>query len=154
MSDVNQSTVPQAATSSAPLREPLTLAGYAAALLVAVGSFGTWAKSGQFSASGMDGDGVLTLVGACVAAAALFVVSVSGPTPRLGADWTAAVAAAFAMFIAVYDSFEIPKTYELLGDLTGERTAGWGIWLTLVGSVVLTAVTVYLVIRARFAPKG
>ena len=157
MSDPGQtpSVITTPTTSTTPLasvlaRDVLALVGYAAAVVVIVGSLGPWAEVSQFSASGMDGDGVITLVSAIVAAVAILVASASRTRPALGSDWIAAAAAAVAMFVAVYDSFEIPKTYDLLGGAVGTRTAGWGIWVTLIGSIVLAAVAVAIVIRARW----
>ncbi len=46
---------------------PEMLAGVIAALLLAVGSIGTWASVGPFSVSGLRGDGALTLVAAVIA---------------------------------------------------------------------------------------
>ena len=157
MSDPGQtpSVITTTATSTTPLasvlaRDVLALVGYAAAVVVIVGSFGPWAEVSQFSASGMDGDGVITLVSAIVAAVAILIASASRTRPALGSDWIAAAAATVAMFVAVYDSFEIPKTFDLVAGAVGTRTAGWGIWVTLIGSVVLAAVAVAIVIRARW----
>ena len=142
------------ATSATPLssvlaRDVLALVGYAAAAVVIVGSFGPWAKVSQFSAGGMDGDGVITLVSAVVAAIAILVASAGGTRPALGSDWIAAAGATIAMFVAVYDSIEVPSTTSGVLDQEIVRTAGWGLWATLIGSIVLTAVAVAIVIRAR-----
>jgi hypothetical protein len=157
MSDPGQSpsAVATPAASATPLssvlvRDVLALVGYAAAAVVIVGSLGPWAKVAQFSAGGMDGDGVITLVSAIVAAVAILIASASRTRPALGSDWIAAAAATVAMFVAVYDSIEIPGTFDLLGNEVGTRTAGWGIWVTLIGSIVLAAVAVAIVIRARW----
>jgi len=150
--------VPSPATtpspSSALRRDVVALTGCAAAVAVIVGSFGPWAQVAQFTASGIEGDGVITLVAAVVAAVGILVASMGGTRPALGSDWIAAAGATVAMFIAAYDSFEIPKTFDLLGDDVGSRTAGWGIWVTLIGTIVLVAVTVVIVIRARWRRVG
>jgi hypothetical protein len=141
---------PATALSSVLRRDVLALVGYVAALVVIAGSFGPWAKLAEFSASGMDGDGVVTMVSAIVAAVAILIASAGRTGPVLGSDWVAAAAATVAMFTAVYDSIEIPKTFYGLLDRESVRTAGWGLWVTLIGSIVLAAVAVAIVIRARW----
>jgi hypothetical protein len=142
---------PDPASSRSSLRrDVLPLAACAAAAVVLIGSLGPWAQTGEFTAYGIERDGVLTFGAAVVAAAAVLVAVAGGTRPAFFSDVIAAVAAGFAAVIAVYDSFDIPHTYDLLADEKGVRTAEWGIWVTTIGSIILFAVTVAVVARARW----
>jgi hypothetical protein len=53
---------------------PNLVAGLVACLAIVVGSLGSWATALNFEVAGTEGDGVITLVLAAVAAAALFAI--------------------------------------------------------------------------------
>ena len=123
----------------------------AAIVLAIVGMFGTWRNAGPVSLDGVGGphDGWLVVIFALIALAGV------GALAR--GSWLGIVtvfgSAAVMIFTAVDD---IAKDASVLGG-----SPGWGVWLTMVASVVLAAVGVIAAVRrvrsqaaeARSAPQ-
>jgi hypothetical protein len=94
--------------------------GFAASLVIAIGSIGPWIDLGSESAGGLDQDGAVTLALALVAAA--YVVF----TPR--PHWAPLAAlGALAGVVAVIDILDIVALW----------SPGWGLYLTAIGGVGL-----------------
>jgi hypothetical protein len=104
------------------------LAGAGIALLV-IGAFGPWAKVLSTSVNGLDGDGVLTLGLAVVAAVFVGLAYTKRAAPNKIA---LGVCGALALLISIID----------IADVSGDISVGWGLWLTLIGSLVLIAAAV------------
>jgi len=97
--------------------------GYVSCGVIAVGSLGPWATLGPISADGLDGDGVLTLILASIAATLLWRWSGSAARWKL---ICAIVAGGFATAITLYDTVNISTV------LSGAASVGWGLILALI----------------------
>lgn len=115
--------------------------------LVVIGSLGPWARVFGLSLSGIDGDGILTLVLAVVAAAATLAVRSNPQAPRFRAHRIAVAASILALLIAAYDTIDVATTSGQLAGETIRAYPGWGLWLTLLAALTLTVVTVLLTRR-------
>jgi len=105
---------------------------------IAIGSILPWVKAsaGLFSATknGTDGDGVLTLVLAGLAAGGFLVAR-----QVKAAAWIVVACAGLAGAVALYDTIDISnKADELARNTTISVSAsvGEGLWIALVGSIV------------------
>ncbi len=104
-----------------------------AVVLIAVGAFGSWVSvSGAVDLRGIEGDGVITLTLALIAAGVLLVARARG---RRASPITLGVCAVLVAAVAGYD------TVNVLGTDFGPFDAhvGWGLWLTLIGALGLLA---------------
>src|SRR3954470_1105484 len=99
---------------------------YVSCAALAVGSLGPWATVGPFSKGGTEGDGVLTLIGAGLAALALWRWTRTGSRTMLIAGM---VVAGLSVLVCLYDTVDVPG---------GGVSLGWGLILALVASVALT----------------
>jgi peptidoglycan/LPS O-acetylase OafA/YrhL len=143
---------PAAAQPAGPLPSLWWGAPAATALLV-LGAIGPWAtidiaalgQSASTSKGGLDSDGVLTLVLALIAGGLL------GLWRAQRARWqpiVAAVLGALAALIAIIDIGEVSGTDTGLGG-AADVSVGWGLWVTLVGAIVLIVVSALLVPKSR-----
>ncbi|QNG17331.1 hypothetical protein G4H71_01455 [Rhodococcus triatomae] len=86
---------------------------------------------------GTEGDGIIVIVLALIAAAALLSVLVRGSS-KLGEQWAPPAIGILCIVIAIIDIGNVSSSEtEWLGQSIG-ASPGWGLWLTLVGGVVLT----------------
>lgn len=111
----------------------------AGAVVIAIGSVLPWAsvtvQAVERSIGGLDGDGVLTLVGAVLIALAALVWL----TGRGSARIVGIILAALAGAIAVYDLVNINDTAKDLSVVSegfAEASAGIGIWIVVAGAVI------------------
>lgn len=101
------------------------------ALLTAVGAFLTWVDASVVTVSGIDGDGLFTLVFGVAAAAIVLLVG----WDRKGSIGTAVLGLLTILIAAnVYTNLE--EVAALGGDVV---SAGGGLHLTLIGGIVLLA---------------
>lgn len=145
------------ARSTASAFGPLAFGQLAAAGLVIVGAFGTWASvslqffgvnSDTVTINGIDGgrDGVITLTLAIVAAALVLAggfLSRSPGSRSVAANvWTIGPLLCFTLSgaIAGYDWVNISRLVSVQGFV--EISVGWGLILTLVASIVGLIVSV------------
>lgn len=105
----------------------LPLAG---AALLALGSIGPWATIASFTTNGLEGDGVITLVLAIVAA---LVVLVARARSRLPSRIALGICGVLALTVAVIDVVDVSGTKA--GSLSA--SVGWGLWVALAGAVIL-----------------
>jgi hypothetical protein len=121
------STPPVAQSSPAALAVPL--AGIA---LLIIGSIGPWVKVGPVTGDGLSRDGVITLILAIIAAVFVALARVrKRPVSRIALG----ICAVLALATTIYDVIDVTGT-----DIgTFEASVGWGLWLCLVGSLVLAA---------------
>lgn len=113
-----------------PPRVPLIGIG-----LIVIGAIGPWVTVeglAEVNESGLESDGVITLALALIAAALL--VARRNRMTR-GVKIGVGVCGVLALIISIIDVLDVTGT-EVLGI---EPSVGWGLWLTLVGSIVLVA---------------
>ena len=117
--------------SSRPL-PVVPLVGIALLVLGAIGPWVTVEDLPEVSESGLESDGVITLALALIAGALLLVYrNRPGKRAAIGAG----ICALLALVISIIDVSDVSGT-SVLGI---EPSVGWGLWLTLVGSIVLLA---------------
>ncbi len=110
------------------------------ALLLLIGSVTPWVTAGPLTKNGIEGDGVITLVLALLAggfAGATF----SPPAVARVMRWFPLPFGLLALLVAIID----------VADVSGEGygiSVGWGLWLTLIASIILVIGAVGL----AFAP--
>ncbi|MFC9355174.1 hypothetical protein ACFTZB_01125 [Rhodococcus sp. NPDC057014] len=101
-----------------------------------IGSFGPWASFLGFGTSGIDGDGVFTLILGLVGATAIFTLWGSGRS-RYGLRWVGPVVGALCLVVAIVDIVAVASMRgELFGEPMGARV-GWGLWMVTLGSLAL-----------------
>src|SRR5262249_46953284 len=101
-----------------------------------------WATTVLATKSGIEGDGVITLVLAIIGGIALWsYYSNQGG----GAAVTAAISGLISPFFALYDVAHISSSNtRIFGQDVHVVSVGWGLWLTLAAAVVLTGTCVVL----------
>jgi len=129
------------------------VAGLAAILLI-VGSIGTWVSvettGGPFhigaSRGGLDRDGAITLVLAILSLILIGVwaARVGPPQARVALAGVAAFFGLLGVIIAIVDIADVESN----GNSIVESSAGWGLWLCLVASILLLA-TMLIGVAAR-----
>lgn len=97
--------------------------GLAAAAAVIVGSLGPWRTLGIFRTAGTDGggDGLYTLIGACLAAVLIF---------RDRASWLVLVIGVIACVVGIADASDIAGQ-SILG---AQPSVGWGLIFVIAGA--------------------
>lgn len=139
------------ATELSPLYLPNLIAAMIASVGVVIGSLGPWMTWMMFNRSNTDGDGMYTLVLGLIACAMLFVVLNFGRTMTKTAAMRrlavlAMLSGGLAFVIGLIDAHEVTsRKVELFGQTIGAQV-GWGLWLVLIASLVLT-VTAGVVIK-------
>jgi hypothetical protein len=132
----------------------LIVIGGVAALLLIVGSVGTWVSvqtTGPFnigaSRGGLDRDGAITLVLAVLALIliAIWAVRVGPPATRIALSAVAGGLALLAALICVADIIDIESN----GNDIVDSSAGWGLWLCLIASLALLASMVVALVVQR-----
>ena len=121
--------------------DSLAIAAYIACALALVGSIGPWTTVFGISVAGTEGDGVITLVCAVLAAGTVRLTVNAGTTPRYGTRWFTIVLGLVIAAVSIIDIVDI-------GSVDAASPA-WGIWLVLVAGSVLTVAGVLLALRAR-----
>ena len=106
--------------SSAP-----TIAAVIGIGVTIIGSIGPWASLGFVSLSGLEGDGVITIIASLVAAAFLGIAEVRKTQGGRAAAYLAAGCGLVATGVAIYDLVNLGSA------------AGWGVWLTAAGGATL-----------------
>jgi hypothetical protein len=129
----------------------MTMLPYAAVGLIVVGSVGTWVtftgvaiEVAGGTKGGLDGDGVITLGLAIIAAILLFIAQRRGKKPNIIA---LGITALLVVVIAIIDIMDVGDTdFGAIAD----ASVGWGLWMVLVGGILLIAT----VVIARRAPAS
>lgn len=117
----------------------------AATFLLLIGSIGDWAAFGALSKSGMEGDGVITFILAILAAAAAGATMGPRPLARV-TRWFVLPFALLALTVAIIDVIDVSSTAsDFLGQEVG-LSVGWGLWLTLVASVLLLVAAIMMMV--------
>jgi Na+-transporting NADH:ubiquinone oxidoreductase subunit NqrB len=119
---------------------PARTIGLVASVAAVIGAIGPWQTTFLVDFSGTDGDGLVTLILSCLAGALLL-------NKAPGSRWLAlaGVLAGIAAAIAAYDLVQIlTAEQEVLGRRVQLVHAGWGIWLTVIASLAMTAAAAVL----------
>jgi len=115
-------------------------------LLAVVGAFGPWATAGLFSKSGMDGDGVITLV---VAAVLLLVTLANARTPRRGVAIGAIVSGVIIAGVGAVDIADINNKVSDNAFTDAIVDIGWGLYLTVAAGIIAVVGGVGLIRERR-----
>ncbi|EID81749.1 MULTISPECIES: hypothetical protein [Rhodococcus] len=118
---------------------PNVVAGLVACLAIVVGSLGPWATSLSYGVAGTEGDGVITLVLAAVAAAALFAIYARGGFTKFGDRWIAPVAGVVILVIGVVDAVDVNGNEVEFMNTMVSTGVGWGLWVVLLSAAALSA---------------
>lgn len=123
-------TTTEAPRGAERFKDPMLLWGLGSALLIALGSLGTWATVGPISLSGTDDgrDGILTLILALVA---LVPMLIGKARPVVG------VLAVICLGIGIYDTVDVSSIETPIWD----ASPGWGLYLVDVAAASLLAWT-------------
>lgn len=104
-----------------------------------VGSIAPWGRALSVSLSGLEGDGKFTLLLAGLSLLGVLLDSNSSKYhPWVIAAWGAAF---LALSAGVYDLLHVQR---LTSGSGGVAAVGWGLWLTVLASLSLTAATIIL----------
>ena len=106
---------------------PTTWLMMAGAVAVIIGSFLDWATAfgGLAAKSGMDGDGVITLVTGIVMLLVAFLMTRGGGKAK---NIVFGLAAAISLLVAIIDLIDVGSTDEV--------SIGIGLWIVAIGAVV------------------
>ncbi len=133
---------PPAAASPTATRYGLSPAFWIAVVaLVAmiVGSIGPWITSSEGgSLNGTSRDGTVIIVIAVVALILVVVFASIGQRPML---WACSVLGVLATIICIADLADISNKSDAFKTVGVSVSAGWGIWLALIGSAVFAIAT-------------
>ena len=130
---------------------PNIIAALLACLGIIIGSLGPWATLFTFSKAGVDGDGVLTLILAVVAAIALFTILSRGGTAKFGDRWVAPAVGAITVAIGIVDAMNLSNLETTLMRTPVSPSVGWGLWVVLLSGAALcvTSLTVAQIVGKR-----
>lgn len=114
--------------------DPAVIASGAGVIGIVVGAIGPWATAVFASRSGLEGDGVITLIVALCAGVAVFGVYQGARASSIGI----AIAGLIVAAIGIYDLVEIQDKANdttLLGEQVDLVKVGWGLYLTIIAGV-------------------
>ena len=114
------------------------ISGAGIALLV-LGALGPWVTTTGFSESGLNSDGIITLILGLIAGGFLFLAHRRKTAPSRIAIGIIAI---LCLAIAIIDINNVNDTD--LGVPGFEASVGWGLWVTAAGSVVLAVSAVLM----------
>ena len=114
-----------------PQRSTVWWAAVAACVVAAIGSFGPWvtAFGGAIEKAGTAGDGVITLVAALIALGCLIPA-------RPGLARVAVGLGVIVVIIAIVDLSDVKNKIDA-ANVGNFVSAGWGLYVTLIGGVAL-----------------
>jgi hypothetical protein len=116
--------------------EKLVRAGYVACFALALGAVGPWVKAGQVTASGVDGDGLYTLLFAIMAA---FVFWRWSQFPQSEVLIGIMIIGAASLALGAYNAYDLRHALD-----AGLVEIAWGLILTIAASVVLIGLAAWL----------
>jgi hypothetical protein len=119
-------------------RPPAAIAGLIAAGCMALGAVGPWVDAVFVTVGGLNGDGVIVLIAAIVAAILCAVALTTRNDSLRGLGVGAILCGLIAAATSIYDLTQIlGSTTELFGEDVRIGNPGWGLWLSAVASVGL-----------------
>ena len=144
---------PAAPAQKAPVKPPpSTWWGVPPILvLLLIGCIGTWVKAeveifGQSQTStkgGLEKDGSIVLVLTVIAAVLLILWR------SQGARWQAWVATGIGALATIISIADVADVNSKKDTAIGTINVGWGLWVTLVGSIALTVISIVLALNRR-----
>jgi hypothetical protein len=140
---------PAPAPGPSTLYLPNLIVAMVASVGIVIGSLGPWLTFLVFNRTAADGDGAITLVLGIVALVVLFAIFNLGrnrkKTGIAALGCVAALAGLGAFVVGVVDAVEVTsRRVELFGRTVGAQI-GWGLWLVLISSLVLTVTAIIVV---------
>ncbi len=119
------------------------------AVLAALGSFLPWAEASGFgqteTASGFDGDGVITIVMAVIVGVLAFPLATG--TMTRGRTYAALAVSVLIAVICVIDIVDVSRVADDFGGAI-EVSVSYGLWMTLVGGLVATGGSIAAIVQA------
>lgn len=130
---------------------PNIVAALLACFGIIVGSLGPWVTFLNFSKSGVDGDGALTLVLGAAAAIALFTILSRGGKAKFGDRWVAPAVGAITVVIGIIDAMNVSDAEATILRTTVSPSIGWGLWVVLLcgAALCVTSSTVAQIVGKR-----
>lgn len=110
------------------------IVAWIASVVIMVGSVAPWATSGFFSLPGTQADGMYTLALGAIAAVVLLIKAANQSRWPL---IVAVVTGILCGLIAVIDLIRASSLISAEDQQSGIVSIGWGMWMTLVGAVLL-----------------
>lgn len=125
----------------------------AAALLMIIGGFGTWATAttvfGSLSVAGTSGDGWFLIAGGAVGGG-LLLWHVSQPQ-----TWKPILIAAAALLGLVPASIDFSNIHDVTGESNGVLIQiGWGLYISVIASAGLLVTAVYTVVKRPYSDRA
>ncbi|MBI5753719.1 hypothetical protein HZA40_01075 [Candidatus Peregrinibacteria bacterium] len=119
------------------------------AVLVAVGAFLPWGKVNDVITTGMDGDGIITLVGAILVLIALFIRKIP--------LWVSMIIGLVIVAIGIAQTFSISQKIDEIKSIFASSLIGpningridFGVYLTILGSTIIVFGTLIQWIKNR-----
>jgi hypothetical protein len=150
--------LPAPAPELPPLYLPNLIAALVASVGIVIGSLGPWMTILFVDRTATDGDGAITLVLGIISAVALFVVFNLGrsrtKTSRMARlSNVAMLAGAGAFVVGVAGAGEVTSRHIEWFGTTINAQIGWGLWLVLIGSLVLMVTATVVVKQVRKVTK-
>ena len=122
--------------------EKLVRAGYVTCFAIALGAMGPWAKFGEVTSSGVDGDGIYTLLLALMAA---FVLWRWSDTRQQEILYGAMIIGGLSLVLAAFNAYDLRRALDLPG-----VDIAWGLVLTIAASAALIGVAAWLAYADRY----
>jgi hypothetical protein len=116
--------------------EKLVRAGYVVCFALALGAVGPWVQAGPVTASGVDGDGLYTLLFAIMAA---FVFWRWSQFPQQEVLIGIMIIGAASLALAGFNAYDLRHALD-----AGAVEIAWGLILTLAASVAMIGVAAWL----------
>ncbi|MDJ0361853.1 hypothetical protein [Rhodococcus sp. H29-C3] len=129
--------------------KPWVIASLASSLAIVVGSLGPWATIFAFTKNGMEGDGAVTIFLGGLAALISFAVLLRNGRPMVGDRFVNPVIALVVVVVAFYDVGNIGSVESDFMGTTISPSVGWGLWLMLVGALVLLVSSILVAVKAK-----
>jgi hypothetical protein len=126
------------ATAAAAAVSPMVWPALAAAVLTAIGAVGAWATALGESLNGLDTDDGKVVLG--IAGASALLLLIGALTRHRWPYVLPLLAGGFAAVITIIDYSDLQDT---------PVDAGWGLYVAIAGSVLLTVLSLVLLIKPR-----
>jgi len=141
---------PRPAQGTSNGRPPVFWATAAAAVLMIIGGFGTWASVtsifGSLSVAGTSGDGWFLIAGGAIGAGLLFW-HVSQPQA-----WKPALIVAAALLGLVPAVIDFGNIHDVTGGSNGVLVQiGWGLYISVIASAALLVAGIYTLVKRPYA---
>lgn len=124
--------VPSVPRQGLGFSHPLTITGYACAVLAMIGSLGPWVTNAFVSVAGTDGDGVITLILGATAAVLLYSTAYTSGT----VSQALRVLTVLAFLASVFVGGNMMNNVWTSEPDVIPISVGWGLWIVVLASIV------------------